>query len=157
MITNIDHPILIILFVSMILFTFISFIKSAFATIGLETLYLWKKENRLGIKRLENLVQKQNQSNTGFAILKFLSLTTLIASSNIYYIKETPLYSSTTIIIINIVTILIIGMIETINHSLTKKRACNRMSTIPIICCISDIITPFNKISRKNYRNNKSE
>lgn len=121
MITNIDHPILIILFVSIILFTFISFIKSAFATIGLETLYLWKKENRLGIKRLENLVQKQNQSNTGFAILKFLSLTTLIASSNIYYIKETPLYSSTTIIIINIVTILIIGMIETINHSLTKK------------------------------------
>ena len=128
MITNIDHPILIILFVSMILFTFISFIKSAFATIGLETLYLWKKENRLGIKRLENLVQKQNQSNTGFAILKFLSLTTLIASSNIYYIKETPLYSSTTIIIINIVTILIIGMIETINHSLTKKNG-------PVIAC----------------------
>jgi len=128
MITNIDHPILIILFVSIILFTFISFIKSAFATIGLETLYLWKKENRLGIKRLENLVQKQNQSNTGFAILKFLSLTTLIASSNIYYIKETPLYSSTTIIIINIVTILIIGMIETINHSLTKKNG-------PVIAC----------------------
>ena len=128
MITNIDHPILIILFVSMILFTFISFIKSAFATIGLETLYLWKKENRLGIKRLENLVQKQNQSNTGFAILKFLSLTTLIASSNIYYIKETPLYSSTTIIIINIVTILIMGMIETINQSLTKKNG-------PVIAC----------------------
>jgi CBS domain containing-hemolysin-like protein len=128
MITNIDHPILIILFVSIILFTFISFIKSAFATIGLETLYLWKKESRLGIKRLENLVQKQNQSNTGFAILKFLSLTTLIASSNIYYIKETPLYSSTTIIIINIVTILIIGMIETINHSLTKKNG-------PVIAC----------------------
>ena len=128
MITNIDHPILIILFVSIILFTFISFIKSAFATIGLETLYLWKKENRLGIKRLENLVQKQNQSNTGFAILKFLSLTTLIASSNIYYIKETPLYSSTIIIIINIVTILIIGMIETINHSLTKKNG-------PVIAC----------------------
>jgi CBS domain containing-hemolysin-like protein len=128
MITNIDHPILIILFVSIILFTFISFIKCAFATIGLETLYLWRKENRLGIKRLENLVQKQNQSNTGFAILKFLSLTTLIASSNIYYIKETPLYSSTTIIIINIVTILIIGMIETINHSLTKKNG-------PVIAC----------------------
>jgi CBS domain containing-hemolysin-like protein len=55
-------------------------------------------------------------------------LTTLIASSNIYYIKETPLYSSTTIIIINIVTILIIGMIETINHSLTKKNG-------PVIAC----------------------
>ena len=57
---NIDNPALIILIISTGLFIFISFIKYAFETITLEILYLWRKEEKDGISRLENLIQNQD-------------------------------------------------------------------------------------------------
>jgi len=120
MIFNINNPALVILLIAIGLFTFISLVKYAFETINLETLYLWRKENKKGITRLENLIQNQIQSNAAFSILKYLSLIVMISTLNIYYFKEFP-YSSIKIVSINIISMIIIGLIETLNHSLTKK------------------------------------
>tara|TARA_B100002051_G_C16712705_1_gene627530 strand:+ start:619 stop:1905 length:1287 start_codon:yes stop_codon:yes gene_type:complete len=117
---NIDNPALIILIISTGLFIFISFIKYAFETITLETLYLWRKEEQDGISRLENLIQNQNRSISTFSILKLLSLIISISTLNIYYFREYP-YSPIEIVSINIIAIIFIGAIETINHSLTKQ------------------------------------
>lgn len=120
MILDINNPALILLFISIFSFVFISFIKYAFGTISLETLYLWRKEGRIGITRLENLLRTQNKSNSAFSILKFTALIVFVASLNIYYFIEYS-YSSIEIISINIISIILIGIIETINHSLTKE------------------------------------
>jgi len=117
---NIDNPALIILIISTGLFIFISFIKYAFETITVETLYLWRKEEQDGISRLENLIQNQNRSISTFSILKLLSLIISISTLNIYYFREYP-YSQIEIVSINIIAIIFIGVIETINHSLTKQ------------------------------------
>ena len=117
---NIDNPALIISIISTGLFIFISFIKYAFETITLETLYLWRKEEQDGISRLENLIQNQDISISTFSILKSLSLIISISTLNIYYFREYP-YSQIEIISINIIAIIFIGVIETINHSLTKQ------------------------------------
>ena len=117
---NIDNPALIILIISTGLFIFISFIKYAFETITVETLYLWRKEEQDGISRLENLIQNQNRSISTFSILKLLSLIISISTLNIYYFREYP-YSPIEIVSINIIAIIFIGAIETINHSLTKQ------------------------------------
>ena len=117
---NIDNPALIISIISTGLFIFISFIKYAFETITLETLYLWRKEEQDGISRLENLIQNQNRSISTFSILKLLSLIISISTLNIYYFREYP-YSPIEIVSINIIAIIFIGAIETINHSLTKQ------------------------------------
>jgi CBS domain containing-hemolysin-like protein len=120
MIFNINNPALVILFMATGLFTFISLLKYAFETINIETLYTWRKENKSGITRLENLIQNQIQSVAAFSILKYLSLIVMISTLNIYYFKEFT-YSSIKIVSINIVSMIIIGLIETLNHSLTKK------------------------------------
>ena len=117
---NIDNPALIILIISTGLFIFISFIKYAFETITLEILYLWRKEEKDGISRLENLIQNQDRSISTFSILKSLSLIISISTLNIYYFREYP-YSQIEIVSINIIAIIFIGAIETINHSLTKQ------------------------------------
>tara|TARA_Y100001970_G_scaffold257661_2_gene336598 strand:+ start:42838 stop:44124 length:1287 start_codon:yes stop_codon:yes gene_type:complete len=117
---NIDNPALIILIISTGLFIFISFIKYAFETITLETLYIWRKEKQDGTSRLENLIQNQERSISTFSILKFLSLIISISTLNIYYFREYP-YSQIEIVSINIIAIIFIGVIETINHSLTKQ------------------------------------
>ena len=117
---NIDNPALIILIISTGLFIFISFIKYAFETITLEILYLWRKEEQDGISRLENLIQNQDRSISTFSILKLLSLIISISTLNIYYFREYP-YSPIEIVSINIIAIIFIGAIETINHSLTKQ------------------------------------
>ena len=117
---NIDNPALIILIISTGLFIFISFIKYAFETITLETLYIWRKEEQDGTSRLENLIQNQERSISTFSILKFLSLIISISTLNIYYFREYP-YSQIEIVSINIIAIIFIGVIETINHSLTKQ------------------------------------
>ena len=117
---NIDNPALIILIISTGLFIFISFIKYAFETITLETLYIWRKEKQDGTSRLENLIQNQERSISTFSILKFLSLIISISTLNIYYFREYP-YSQIEIVSINIIAIIFIGAIETINHSLTKQ------------------------------------
>ena len=120
MILDINNPALILLFISIVLFVFISFIKYAFGTINLETLYLWRKENLAGITRLENLIRNQNKSNAVFSILKCTALIIFVASLNIYYFTEYSYYSIQ-IISINIISIILISIIETTNHSLTKK------------------------------------
>ena len=117
---NIDNPALIILIISTGLFIFISFIKYAFETITLEILYLWRKEEKDGISRLENLIQNQDRSISTFSILKSLSLIISISTLNIYYFREYP-YSQIEIVSINIIATILIGGIETVNHSLTKQ------------------------------------
>ena len=117
---NIDNPALIILIISTGLIIFISFIKYAFETITLETLYLWRKEEQDGISRLENLIQNQNRSISTFSILKLLSLIISISTLNIYYFREYP-YSPIEIVSINIIAIIFIGAIESIILCLTME------------------------------------
>ena len=104
--------------VSITLFTLISFVQHVISTVTRESIFIWRREGRSGLEKLENLFRKADQSNSAFSIIKTISLA--FAVINCYFIFYQPSENQLTsydfgrISLIAITALIVLGVLETI-------------------------------------------
>ena len=100
------------------LFTLISFVQHVISTVTRESIFIWRREGRSGLEKLENLFRKADQSNSAFSIIKTISLA--FAVINCYFIFYQPSENQLTsydfgrISLIAITALIVLGVLETI-------------------------------------------
>ena len=103
--------------VSITLFTLISFVQHVISTVTRESIFIWRREGRSGLEKLENLFRKADQSNSAFSIIKTISLA--FAVINCYFIFYQPSENQLTsydfgrISLIAISALIVLGVLET--------------------------------------------
>lgn len=103
--------------VSITLFTLISFVQHVISTVTRESIFIWRREGRSGLEKLENLFRKADQSNSAFSIIKTISLASAVI--NCYFIFYQPSENQLTsydfgrISLIAISALIVLGVLET--------------------------------------------
>ena len=117
---------------SVVLFILISFAKSASSVISAETVYIWRKERRNGLSKIENLFRRSDQSQSAFSILKIILLTVVVLASNLAFISE-PFNSEAAKLLqvgmISLISLALLGLIETASRILVQNNG-PRISTV---------------------------
>ena len=104
--------------VSITLFTLISFVQHVISTVTRESIFIWRREGRSGLEKLEDLFRKADQSNSAFSIIKTISLASAVI--NCYFIFYQPSENQLTsydfgrISLIAITALIVLGVLETI-------------------------------------------
>ena len=116
--TDISDLSSLIVIVSITLFTLISFVQHVISTVTRESIFIWRREGRSGLEKLENLFRKADQSNSAFSIIKTISLASAVI--NCYFIFYQPSENQLTsydfgrISLIAITALIVLGVLETI-------------------------------------------
>ena len=104
--------------VSITLFTLISFVQHVISTVTRESIFIWRREGRSGLEKLENLFRKADQSNSAFSIIKTISLASAViyCCFIFYQPSENQLtsYDFGRISLIAITALIVLGVLETI-------------------------------------------
>ena len=143
----------LVLGASVILFILISFAKSASSVISAETVYIWRKEQRNGLSKIENLFRRSDQSQSAFSILKIILLTVVVLASNLVFISV-PFNSEAANLLqvgmISLISLALLGLIETGSRILIQNNG-PRISTV-IYIPISVIGLILSPITRSQER-----
>ena len=122
----------LVLGASVVLFILISFAKSASSVISAETVYIWRKERRNGLSKIENLFRRSDQSQSAFSILKIIILTVVVLASNLVFISV-PFNSEAANLLqvgmISLISLVLLGLIETASRILVQNNG-PRISTV---------------------------
>ena len=105
------------------LFLLTTFIKSALSTITRESVVAWKNEDRNGSGKLEKLFKMTDQYMSTFAMLKILALGgCLIPATLLFAIGTTSRINVGDALIVTLLTLFVMGVIETFIRAATKKK-----------------------------------